>query len=249
VSATAPVSWAARLEHVREVTLRGEADADFWRARLAPLGHVPAERDGCAAMTIVAADAAFKGLRFREVSVSVEVSPPAFAGPSVGYASPASFLLCAFSSRWLFALAERRLFGAPYAHAAVTVREALPAAIQVVQDGIEVLHASIGARVDAGPRSPTREGPEGWEGRVYLPPPRAGASIASSFFVARLQGIARAYPFVDGDAFALRPRAGDDALAAVVASGFAPREWLVRPDAEHAKSRTCRADRARLQAG
>src|SRR5262245_16342161 len=94
------VQYDAELAHVREGSLRGTADPAFSTDRLMEEELVPAEQDGKAQLLIVAADARFLGVRFREVSFSVLVSRP---GAGV-------FLVRAFNSCRLFAFCERVRF-------------------------------------------------------------------------------------------------------------------------------------------
>src|SRR5438874_1002571 len=71
-----PVRWVAELSGVREVSLLGTADLAFWKEQLMKENLVPAENNGRAQLLIVSADMRFMGVRFREVSFSVLVSPP-----------------------------------------------------------------------------------------------------------------------------------------------------------------------------
>ena len=107
------IKWAARLSHVREISLRGGADLSYWKDRLDRERLVPLERDGRAEILIISADAKFRGVRFREVSFSVAVAPPE---PSPGIETV--FLLGAFNSNRFFAWCERTFFSTPGQHAA-----------------------------------------------------------------------------------------------------------------------------------
>src|SRR5690349_1730855 len=102
------LKWAAELSHVREISLRGTAELDFWRRRLAEQDLSPAESERRAQILIVAAGAKFRGIRFSELSVSVLVSPP---NPSTG--EEAAYLLHAFNSNGFFAFCERVFFATP----------------------------------------------------------------------------------------------------------------------------------------
>lgn len=62
------LKWAAQVDHVREATLAGTADAGAWSAyfeSIAP-GVSPAAQDGRCPVMIVAAEARFYGVQFRE---------------------------------------------------------------------------------------------------------------------------------------------------------------------------------------
>ena len=84
--------------------------------------------------------------------------------------------------------------------------------------------------------SPPLHEAQEWQGRIYLPPrgPRR------ELFYARLAGPTDVYPFGAADTLTIRPRPGDDVLGCLVESGFAGREWRVRAEAVHARSRTYR---------
>jgi hypothetical protein len=121
---SAAIKWTAELAGVREVSLLGSADLDFWKRRLEIEGLEPAERDGHAQILVIAADLKFMGIRFRELSFSVLVSPPAS-----GDWRNAAYLLGAISSFRFFAFCERLLFSTPYQHGDVSVSAALPVSI------------------------------------------------------------------------------------------------------------------------
>lgn len=110
------IQWAARLPHVRDVTLFGTADLDYWTRRLQAERLEPINERGRARFMIVAADSRFMGVRFREVSVSVAVQPLAADSHQ-----EAVFLLQAYNSVRFFAFCERQLFKTPYVHGAIRV--------------------------------------------------------------------------------------------------------------------------------
>ena len=123
-AAPRPVKFVAELSHVREVSLLGRADLSYWVERLAAEELVPEAVDGKAKVLVVAADAKFRGVRFREVSFSIAVRRP-----EVGAAGDASNLLHAFNSSRFFAFCERVFFSTPYYAADVRVSAALPASV------------------------------------------------------------------------------------------------------------------------
>jgi hypothetical protein len=223
-----PVRWAAELVHVREVSLQGTADLTFWARRLAGEGLRPAERDGRAEVQVIAAEGRFWGVRFRELSFSVLVHPPREGAPQ-----GAAYLVRAFNSVRFFAFCERAFFATPYLHGAVRLSAAVPASVQLVLGGEVVFAAEMGA----GPRGPSRQGEEGWEGPVFLPR-RRGATGPGKLFWARLRGQTCAYPFLPADAVTIQPATAGEALQALRESQFVGREWVVREDATHAKSKT-----------
>ena len=229
------IKWAAELSHVREVSLRGVADLEFWKQRLRPQGLLPADHDGQAQILILAADARFRGIRFRELSVSVLVAPP-----QKEMGDRAAYLLHAFNSNRFFAFCERKFFATPYSHARVDVSATLPAWIDVTFNGKRLFAATMQRAEVAPQRQPSRRGEDGWEGPVFLP-------NGNKHFFARVHGVTETYPFDPAtDSIEIAPASGDEkltglsALAALSASAFVPRAWDIRPDCMHAKSKTCR---------
>src|SRR5689334_13869653 len=98
--------WAAKLTGVHEVSLTGSADLAYWQKQLEPQRLAPIEADGRAQVLIIAAAARFKGVRFRELSFSIQARPIDGSATDQG-----AFLVQAFSSNRFFAWCERRLFG------------------------------------------------------------------------------------------------------------------------------------------
>jgi hypothetical protein len=234
------VKWAAKLAHVREVSLVGTADLRFWRDRLLKDDLSPVEtEDGKARLLIVAAEAKFMGVRFREVSFSVLVSrPDAGGGPGAAY------LARAFNSSWPFAFCERVFFAAPYHHAEVRVSASLPASIRLARKGEGVFQAEMRAGALGALREPARRGEEGWEGPVFLPQSRPGKGHSGYWFFARVRGQTQAYPFLPAeDSLTIEPSPGSEFLRALLDSRFVAQEWAVREDAMHAKSKTYMRER------
>jgi hypothetical protein len=230
------VKWAAELAHVREVSLLGTADLAFWKDRLLKEELRPAESDGRAQLLITAADSKFMGVRFRELCFGVVVSRP-----DDGTWQDAAYLVRAFNSRWLFAACERVLFSTPYDHGDVRVRPSWPASVHLVKKGEVVFAAEMGADASGPGREPSRCGEDGWDGPVFLPPGRRRGGRPGKLFVARLRGHTRRYPFLPGtDSVAIMPPPGGEVLQALRDTRFLAREWVIREDATHAKSKTYR---------
>ena len=229
VPTAAAIKWAAQLSHVREVTLRGTADLAYWTERLAAQSLTPIGHDGRAQLLLIAADARFRGVRFRELSVSVPVAPP----DATGQFSDAAFLASAFNSNRFFAWCERTFFSTPYSHADVRASATPPASIELLKDGQVLFHAAMQPAPDA-PRQPTSLAPAGWSGPVYLPG-------RSRYFIARVHGSTETHPFRPTDALTLTPSPETAVVQSLIDSHFAPTTWELRPDADHAKSKTYRA--------
>jgi hypothetical protein len=228
------VKWAAELAHVREVSLLGTADLAFWKDRLLQEDLLPDARDGQAQLLISGADATYRGVRFRELSFSVLVSRP-----EGGARRDAAYLVGAYNSCRLFAVVERAFFSTPYGHGDVRVSAALPASMHVLKKEEVVFAAEMGADASGLLREPARCGEEGWEGPVFLPNSWHRRGRPAKVFFARLRGETRRYPFLPAqDAVAIRPTPDSEFLQALRDSHFLAKEWIVREDATHAKSRT-----------
>ena len=79
-----------------------------------------------------------------------------------------------------------------------------------------------------------------WEGPIFLPGGAARRGYGN-LFVARLAGPTDIYPFAPGvDVLKLAPAGGPPALRWLAESGFVAREWHVRGQANHARSKTFR---------
>jgi hypothetical protein len=227
---TQRIHYVARIAHVREVALLGPADLAYWAQRLRDEELVPTDRDGRAQVLVVAARMRFMGMRFTELSVSV------LASDSGGRSG--AFLVQAFSSNRFFAFMERSWFRTPYLHATPQVTAESPAGMELL-DGQDTAFSARMAVDAATPRTPARTGDDGWEGPVFLPRPAGRPGAFGHIFFGKLRGLTQTYPFVSGqDAVTIRPTPRMPALQALCDSRFAGREWSIRPDASHAKSRT-----------
>jgi hypothetical protein len=228
------IRWAARLDHVEEVSLAGVADLAYWQERLRPDELVPRpDPHGRAQLLVIAAAARFMGLAFREVSFSVVVDPPA------GAERPdASFLLRAFNSRRSFAWCERAFFKTPYYHGHICEFSTAPPVVDLVAPREGKFRLAMGTDSNGARRTPTRTGEDGWRGPVYLPTPQHGPGPRKMFF-AELHGHTEAYPFnKDADAVTISPGPDHNTLRELLESSFSATEWLIRTDAFHAKSKT-----------
>jgi hypothetical protein len=215
--------YVAKLRHVREVSLRGTADLNFWKERLEMQGLMPADRDGAAEILIIAAEGRFWGLRFREMSVSV-VMPAATAD--------AAYLVQAFNSRKFFAWSERRFFSTPYVHADVRLTTT-PPSMELRQNDATVLHAAMG---ELGDRDPQIRPEALWQGRIFIPNRMKRETL---FFVGKLAGEAVVCPFSAAhDRFEMQADAAPELISILRESGFTPQEWSIRNDASHSRSTT-----------
>jgi hypothetical protein len=228
------IKWAAELTHVREVSLHGTADLAFWKERLLKEELQPVESDGQAQLLIVAADAKYLGIRFQEVSFSVQV-----LRLEEGTRQDAAYLVRAFNSSRFFTFCERVLFSTPYEHGDVRMSASVPASLHLLKKGEVLFRAEMEADNSGPGREPSRHGEESWEGPVFLPERRRGKGRQGNRFFARLRGDSRAYPFLPSrDSVAISPLPDSEILQALRDSHFVAKEWVLREDATHAKSKT-----------
>lgn len=255
------IKWAARLPHVRDVTLFGTAALDYWKRRLEPARLTPVDDDGRARVMVVAADSRFLGISFREISISIAVNPlESMPGGA------AATLIQAYNSVRLFAFCERKLFHTPYLHGQVRVavdRERSNASVLLERGGTSRFQAQLTTSDDDGldrdarqadadarhgdasntrsdTRKPLAEADDGWEGVIYLPA-RDFTQPGDRHFFACIRGYTRTFAFLpDRDRVELSPQSDDVALRDLADSGFIPERWAIREDAQHAKSKTYR---------
>jgi hypothetical protein len=226
--------YVAELAHVREVSLLGTANLTFWRDRLAKENLIPAERDGQAKLLILAADSRFMGIPFTEISFCIFVSRHQDGTQGEGF-----YLAHAFNSRRLFAFCERAFFSTPYYHGDVRVSVALPASIELRKGEEKAFRAEMQADSTGPKREPSRNGEDAWEGPIFLPGTPGKWNQQGKVFFAKIQGPIQTYPFLHSkDSLTIRPSEHSEILQALIDSDFAGKEWAVRQDAMHAKSKT-----------
>ena len=227
------IKWAAKLDQVREVTLVGTADLEFWRRQLQPEDLVPAHDNGRAQIMIIAADSKYMGVPFREISFSVLVRTH-----DGRFGQQAAFLVQAFNSCRFFAFCERKLFSTPYLHADIRVACRVPASIGLDTRNGCTFDVRMGDDTANGSRAMLANGNRQWGGPVYLPQ-RGIQNRRRKFFIARLSGQTQTLPYLpERDSLHISPSPQDSKLQLLTDSDFQPARWEIRPDAAHAKSRT-----------
>ena len=149
--------------------------------------------------------------------------------------SNGSFLLHAFNSSRLFAFSERFFFSTPYTFAHCDVVTTTPLQIQVSLGPQSAFLAKMGASVVE--REVIDAGEDGWDGPVFLP---KSSKTKKRYFMAKIMGQTSKFSFdkssdkiLFGTSSATHP-----ALKALIDSGFEGKEWHVRQDAYHAKSKS-----------
>jgi hypothetical protein len=229
------MKYVAEIEHVAETSLLGVADAAVWQRQAAAAGLALAERDGRAQLMLSACAGRFRGVTFRELSISVAVEGLAAGEPT------AWLMVHAFNSLRLFAWVERTMFATPYYRGRIDVSASVPGSM-AVDDGAGRLRAAMGfGQAAGGQREPVRRGEEGFEGWIYLPPRGRVVPGGGKRSYARIRGATEAYAFeADRDVFETAASDRTPAFAWLAESQFTGVEWQLRGDASHAKSKTVR---------
>jgi hypothetical protein len=228
-----PVPYLVQLSGVREVSLLGAADLQYWEDRLRPEALFPIEVNGEAQVQICACEGCFLGVCFREFSVSVRASRFRGAEQEEGV-----FLVQAYNSIRFFAFVERALYRTPYVYGSLCVIPQQPAYLDLTSPDGNFCTAMLPEQTKQ-PRDPSRCELDGWEGAVYLPRRSSRRGTVGEVFYARLEGLTEVYPFDEARDFVrLLPKRRAGALQALADSRFTVREWVIRKDATHGKSRT-----------
>lgn len=221
---------AADVRNVREVILEGRADYRYWQEQLAPAGLIPYRDGDRVVMLISVTDLRWMGRRFRELSILVALCQSDGCGAPDGY-----YLIHAYNTSRLFALAERLFFRTPYNHAAIDLQHRHPAHF-ALRDGEQTL---LGGTMAAGDIATASAQDDYWAGPVYLPD-ASGQPSRSHFFVI-LSGPTAVYPFSHGDSFTFAAQTSVPAVRALSDCRFAPSAWRLRAAARHLKTATVRA--------
>lgn len=220
------MKYVAQLTQVREVTLRGAADLTFWTKQLQKEDLHPTRVDGQAQILLSAVDSRFMGVPFRELSISVFVSRREDGAQHEGF-----YLVHAFNSSRFFAFVERTFFHTPYHHAGIQVDSRLPASFQVSKAEGVILRAEMSA---ASGKASLRSAEECWQGPIFLPSRKS----AGKMFFAKLSGYTQTYAFSSADGVTLKPSQDHPIVQSLIESRFVGKEWIIRGDATHAKSKT-----------
>jgi hypothetical protein len=237
----ATFKYIAVLPHVREIALRGASDLAFWQDRLAEDNLSPLDFGGQAHVLISAIESRFLGVRFREITISVFARRDGGDGGQEGL-----YLALAFNSSRLFTSVERAAFSTPYRHGTIRVDTALPGSIALFEGPDASLDIAMASHGPASSREPMRVGVDGWEGPVFLPSDGRGPSATGKWFFAKVGGYTRVYRFLPaGDQVKVGLGRSQEALRRVIESGFTGREWSIREDSRHARTKTFRKGQRR----
>ena len=220
------ISYPTLIHNVREISLLGTADLEYWRTQLRPYALHPYNDNGRARFLITATSLKWNGISACECVFAVLLSRDANTASFDG-----SLLLHAFNSRRFFAWAERRAFSTPYYPAAMDYQIS-PPGFQVRVENQAVITAARRAS------APAQTTDETWEYPILLPPLDGSRKPPQKFFYAKLTGPTQIAPFAADDEFVLQTNAHAPIFQQLRESNFAPVEWHIRTDAIHGKSNT-----------
>jgi hypothetical protein len=139
----------------------------------------------------------------------------------------------------LLTFCEQVFFSTSYFHGDVRISASFPFAIHVVKNGEVIFGAQMQADASGLDRQTSYHGEDGWEGPIFLPGTSCRKGRKGKLFFARLRGDTKTYPFLlSKDSMTIKPSRDCDILQTLVESHFVAKEWVVRADASHARSRT-----------
>ncbi len=220
------VKYVATVHGSREVTLFGMADLAYWENKLAVQNLTPYAVDGQAEIMVSAVASKYMGIRFSEFIIAITVADEP-GGEAAG-----AFLLSAYTTSRMFAFVERNIFQTPYTHGFVEVRCEDRPFVRLSLGPDQVFRIERNAKGVSPAKDAT------WDGPIYLPNPDRNQASTKRMF-ARLSGATEICPFVEReDNLILVPTAMDSTFGWLAESGFAPKEWHIRHNATHARSKT-----------
>ena len=213
--------YLTAIQNVREVTLVGSADLEFWQDHLTNERLFPYNNDGQAELIINAVELKWTGIIFRELVISLPVCES-----RDGHAMDGYYLVQAFNSSRLLALSERVFFRTPYAHGAIEVNSQGPAFVSAGNRRSSLFRAEMsGMNACLGKRDAT------FEGKTFIQNNR--------YYHLILSGVVEIYSFLPGqDTLEIETEASNRAFRWLVESNFTGKEWRIRRNGTHARSRT-----------
>jgi hypothetical protein len=227
LNSNVPARFIVTVQHVKEVTLAAEADLTYWQARLQNERVFPFNQQGKAALVISATELHSMGRRTREVTIGLVVCErPAADSPD------ALYVVQAFNSLRSFAWIERTFFATPYDLGRIQVDEHVPVKVRLEDRAGLILNLQM--KTSTAPAT-TRD--EMWQGKIYLPQRQA-----EKYFVAKLGGRTDVHPFLpDADTLQVFARDEYPVFQWLLESNLVAKEWRIRSDAVHARSKTVSA--------
>lgn len=220
------LKYVAEIKNVKEVMLLGTVDLAFWQRYLKDENLFPYEHDGKAEFFISATKLKYNGIRFGELGFSIAVCNPDEPNQPTGF-----FLVHAFNTSRLFVFSERAFFRTPYYHGNVQVEDQIPASFKLSDGRETVFNAKMSGVVLC-----SRAEDELWQGPIFLPKNPKGPG---GMFFAKLGGPTKTYPFSPSmDTLELKASSKADVLRWLGESKFTGKEWRIRNNAEHSRSKT-----------
>jgi hypothetical protein len=194
----------------------------YWQNRLKDARVFPYNQQGKAALAISATELHTMGRSPNEFTIGLTVCErPAADSPD------ALYLVQAFNSLRSFAWIERTFFNTPYDLARIHVDERPPAKVRLEDRAGLIFNVQMKTST---PPTATRD--EMWQGKIYLPQ-------AGKYFVAKLGGRTEIYPFLPGaDTLQIFARDQYPVFQWLLESNLVAKEWHIRDDAVHARSKT-----------
>lgn len=221
--------FIVEVQPVKEVALVAEADLAYWQDRLKGARVFPYNQQGKAAIVISATDLRSLGRRTNEFTIGLVVCErPAADSPDAFY------LVQAFNSSRLFAWIERIFFATPYSPGHICVDDRMPAQIQLADRAGTIFSVQMNTTA-----TPTVSRDELWQGKIYLPRLTADSRKAQKYFVAKLGGRTDIYPYSPkNDTLQISARNGQPVFQWLLESKLVGKEWRVRSNAVHARSKS-----------
>jgi hypothetical protein len=229
VTPSQSIKYTAVIANVKEVALYGHAGLAYWERELQKEGLSAWNDHGQAAILITATDLKWKGMPFRELTISVYARNANDARAPEGF-----YLIRAFNSSRMLSFMERAFFRTPYSFGHTQVKVQSPVAFLLALGQQSVIKAMMSGQ----PRD-VRYEDQDWEGSIFLPSNASDGTSRREQCFARLGGRTAVCPFLAAaDVFELNPPAGNGCFRQLAESCFAPKEWRTRDNAAHARSAT-----------
>ena len=221
--------FIVEVQNVKEVTLAAEADLAYWQARLQSEALFPFNHNSKAQLVISATELHSMGRRTFELTIGLVVCErPTADSPD------ALYLVHAFNSSRLFAWIERTFFSTPYYPGHIRVGDRVPAKIQLKDHAGMIISIQMNASA-----KPLVSREELWQGKIYLPRRKADSHHPGKYFVAKLGGRTKVYPYSpETDTLQVFARNEHPVFQWLLESNLAGKEWRIRSNAVHARSKS-----------
>lgn len=213
----APIQFVTSIAPVLEVTVIGTAECapliPYLKAEEQAIRHAQDRT----AVVISAVDSRYYGMRFQELSISIQLDDSEF------------FLAHAYNALPYFAFVERVFFRTPYYTGKTNVDSNH---LRATHDGSLVIEAALAADV-----TPIRTVDESEQILVRLPKALRKSASRQHYFYARLEGLTEYYPLTP-DAVNIAPDASEPIWKLLRDANFQAVQWRYRAAGRHHKSKT-----------